>query len=259
MLMQLAPNSFKRALSRGDLQIGLWCTLASSIAAEIVSDSGFDWLLFDTEHSPNEVPDLMRHLQAAQRGPAAPVVRVAWNDQVLIKRVLDVGAQTILVPCVQNADEAARAVAAARYPPSGVRGVTGSGRASRYGRVKDYLREANGEVGVVVQVETREALHQIEAVAMVEGVDGVFVGPSDLSASFGLIGQPQSSEVQRAIESAGARIRAAGKSAGILAGGEVDARRYMRWGYNFVAVGVDTVLLAHAADELAARFREPSC
>jgi 4-hydroxy-2-oxoheptanedioate aldolase len=253
--MELAVNGFKCALSRGDVQIGLWCTLASGIATEIVSDSGFDWLLIDTEHSPNEVPDLVRHLQAMQRGSAAPVVRVAWNDPVLIKRVLDVGAQTILVPYVQNADEAARAVGAARYPPSGLRGVTASGRASRYGRVKEYLQKANDEIGVVVQVETREALEQLEAIAMVEGIDGVFVGPSDLSASLGLIGRPQSPEVQEAIEKAAARIRAAGKSAGVLAGGEGDARRYMGWGYNFVAVGVDTVLLARAADELAERFK----
>ena len=160
--MEIAANRFKHALSRGELQIGLWCTLASHIAAEIVSDSGFDWLLLDTEHSPNDTPDILRHLQAVQGGSASPVVRAAWNDTVLIKRLLDVGAQTLLVPYVQNADEAARAVAATRYPPSGIRGVTGSGRASRYGRVKDYLQKANDEIGVIVQAETREALDQIE-------------------------------------------------------------------------------------------------
>jgi 4-hydroxy-2-oxoheptanedioate aldolase len=253
--MEIQSNRFKHAILRGDLQIGLWCTLASNIAAEIVSDSGYDWLLIDTEHSPNEIPDLLQHLQAVQCGTASAVVRVAWNDAVLIKRALDIGSQTILVPYVQNAEEAARAVAATRYPPSGIRGVTGSGRASRYGRVKDYLQKANDEIGVIVQVETREALDQIEAIAATPGVDGVFVGPSDLSASFGLIGRPLSPEVQDAIEKAGTRIRAAGKSAGILAGGEADARRYMGWGYNFVAAGVDTVLLARAADELAARFK----
>ena len=253
--MEIPANRFKHALSRGELQIGLWCTLASHIAAEIVSDSGFDWLLLDTEHSPNDTPDILRHLQAVQGGSASPVVRAAWNDTVLIKRLLDVGAQTLLVPYVQNADEAARAVAATRYPPSGIRGVTGSGRASRYGRVKDYLQKANDEIGVIVQAETREALDRIESIAAIEGVDGIFVGPSDLSASLGLVGRPQSPEVQDAIEKAGARIRAAGKSAGILAGGEADARRYMGWGYNFVAVGVDTVMLARAADELAARFK----
>jgi 4-hydroxy-2-oxoheptanedioate aldolase len=253
--MDLPVNKFKRALAQGKTQIGLWCTLASPIAAEIVSDSGFDWLLLDMEHSPNEVTDILRLLQAAQGGSASPVVRVAWNDTVLIKRVLDIGAQTILVPYVQNAAEAARAVAATRYPPEGIRGVTGSGRASRYGRVKNYLQTANQEVGVFVQIETREALSEIEAVAAVPGVDGVFIGPSDLSASFGLIGQPANPAVQEAIEKAGRRIRAAGKAAGILAGNVEDSKRYMSWGYNFVAASVDTVMLARAADELAKQFK----
>lgn len=253
--MEFPVNRFKQGLLRREVQIGLWCTLANHIAAEIVSDSGFDWLLLDTEHSPNEVPDILRHLQAVQGGSASPVVRVAWNDAVLIKRVLDVGAQTILVPYVQNAEEARRAVAAARYAPAGIRGVTGSGRASRYGRVKDYLKKADAEIGVLVQVETREALSELDAIAAVDGVDGVFIGPSDLSASFGLIGQPLSPTIQAEIEKAGAKLRAAGKAAGILAGGEEDARRYIAWGYTFVAAGVDTVLLARAADDLAARLK----
>lgn len=256
--MDLPRNNFKHALARGETQIGLWCTLASSIAAEIVSHSDFDWLLLDTEHSPNEVPDILRHLQAVQAGTASPVVRVAWNDTVLIKRVLDIGAQTILVPYVQNAEEAARAVAATRYPPAGVRGVTGSGRASRYGRAANYLQKASDEIAVMVQVETREALAELEAIAAVDGVDGVFIGPSDLSASFGLIGQPKSPVVQQEIEKAGRLIRAKGKAAGILAGGVEDSKRYIGWGYNFVAAGVDTVMLAKAADDLAAQMKKGS-
>jgi 4-hydroxy-2-oxoheptanedioate aldolase len=253
--MEFPVNRFKQGLLRREVQIGLWCTLANHIAAEIVSDSGFDWLLLDTEHSPNEVPDILRHLQAVQGGSASPVVRVAWNDSVLIKRILDVGAQTILVPYVQNAEEARRAVAAARYAPAGIRGVTGSGRASRYGRVKDYLKKADAEIAVLVQVETREALAEIDAIAAVDGVDGVFIGPSDLSASFGLIGQPLSPTIQTEIEKAGGKLRAAGKAAGILAGSVEDSNRYIDWGYTFVAAGVDTVLLARAADELAARMK----
>ena len=256
--MEFPVNRFKQGLLRRKVQIGLWCTLANHIAAEIVSDSGFDWLLLDTEHSPNEVPDILRHLQAVQGGSASPVVRVAWNDSVLIKRILDVGAQTILVPYVQNAEEARRAVAAARYAPAGIRGVTGSGRASRYGRVKDYLKKADAQVAVLVQVETREALAEIDAIAAVDGVDGVFIGPSDLSASFGLIGQPLSPVIQAEIEKAGAKLRAAGKAAGILAGSVEDSRRYIDWGYTFVAAGVDTVLLARAADDLAATMKQKS-
>jgi 4-hydroxy-2-oxoheptanedioate aldolase len=255
MTMNLAKNKFRRALRQGDQQLGLWCTLASPIAAEIASDSGFDWLLLDMEHSPNEVTDVLRLLQAAQGGPSSCVVRVAWNDPVLIKRVLDIGAQSILIPYVQNAAEAEKAVAATRYPPDGIRGVTGSGRASRYGRVKNYLQTANEEVGVYVQIETREALSEIEAVAAVPGVDGIFIGPSDLSASFGLIGQPQAPDIQKVIQDAGGRITAAGKAAGILASSIEDARRYLSWSYRFVAAGVDTVLLTRAIDDLAKQVK----
>lgn len=252
--MEIQRNVFKRRLAAGDLQIGLWCSLCNNIAAEIVSHSGYDWLLLDTEHSPNELPDLLSQLQATQAGTAAAIVRPAWNDNVLIKRVLDIGAQTVLLPYVQNAAEAKRAVEATRYPPLGLRGVTGSGRASRYGRVADYLKVANDEICVLVQVETRQALAEIDAIAAVDGVDGVFIGPSDLSASFGQIGNPAHPEVQAAIQDAGKRIRAAGKFAGVLTGNEDEARRYIEWGYTFVAVGTDVVLLARTADALAKKF-----
>ena len=178
--MDMPRNAFKHAIAKGELQIGLWCSLCSPIALEIVSHSGYDWLLLDTEHSPNDVPDILSQLQAAQAGTASAIVRPAWNDMVLIKRYLDIGAQTLLLPFVQNAEEAKRAVEWTRYPPNGVRGITGSGRASRYGRVKDYLKNASSEICVLVQVETREALAKIEAIASVDGIDGVFIGPNDL-------------------------------------------------------------------------------
>lgn len=253
--MELPKNVFKHDMAAGKLQIGLWCSLCSNIAAELVSYSGFDWLLLDTEHSPNEVPDILSQLQASARGTAHSIVRPAWNDPVLIKRYLDIGAQTLLLPYVQNADEARQAVEATRYPPHGIRGVTGSGRAAKFGRITDYLKKANDEVCVLVQVETREALAEIDRIAAVPGVDGVFIGPSDLSASFGQIGNPAHPAVQQAIEDAGKRIRAAGKGAGILTGNEDEARRYIGWGYNFVAVGTDLVLLARATDNLAQRFK----
>ncbi len=253
--MDLPRNTFKAGMAAGKLQIGLWCSLCSPIAAELVSYSGFDWLLLDTEHSPNEVPDILGQLQASARGTAHAIVRPAWNDPVLIKRYLDIGAETLLLPYVQNAQEAMRAVEATRYPPIGIRGVTGSGRASRFGRVTDYLKKANDEVCVLVQVETREALGKLDEIAAVPGVDGVFIGPSDLSASFGHIGNPAHREVQAAIEDAGKRIRAAGKGAGILTGNEEEARRYIGWGYNFIAVGTDLVLLARATDTLAQKFK----
>lgn len=253
--MQLPQNAFKRRLLAKELQIGLWCSLCSNIGAELVADSGFDWLLIDTEHAPNELPTVMGQLQAITGGTASAVVRPAWNDMVLIKRLLDIGAQTLLIPFVQTAEEAARAVAACRYPPEGVRGITTGSRAARYGRVAGYLKEASREICVLVQVETMTAIDQIEAIASVEGVDGVFVGPSDLSASMGHIGNPLHPEVQRALEDAARRIDAAGKVSGILTTVETDARRYIDWGYRFVAVGTDIGLLAKTADMLAASFK----
>jgi 4-hydroxy-2-oxoheptanedioate aldolase len=255
MSMDLPRNSFKHAIAAGRLQIGLWSSLCSNIAAEIIADSGFDWILLDTEHSPNEIPDLLAQLQAVARGTASPIVRPAWNDAVLIKRCLDIGAQTLLLPYVQNAEEARRVIAATRYPPAGIRGVTGSGRAARYGRVTDYLKKADSEICVLVQVETGAALEQLEAIAKVDGVDGVFIGPSDLAASLGQIGNPAHPEVQRALEDAVKRLKALGKPAGILTPNEEEARRYIGWGYTFVAVGVDLGLLARGADALAKRFK----
>lgn len=253
--MELPRNTFKTGIAAGRLQIGLWSSLCSNIVAEIIADSGFDWILLDTEHSPNELPGLLSQLQACARGTAAPIVRPAWNDPVLIKRVLDIGAQTLLIPFVQSVEEAAKAVAACRYPPAGIRGITASGRASRYGRVPDYLTRADAEICVLVQIETRAALQHLEAIAVVDGVDGVFIGPSDLSASMGHIGKPLHPEVQEAVESAGRRLRSIGKAGGILTSAEADARRYIEWGYRFVAVGSDLGLLAKSADALARSFK----
>jgi 4-hydroxy-2-oxoheptanedioate aldolase len=248
-------NEFKHAIVAGKLQIGLWSSLCSNIAAEVISDSGFDWILLDTEHSPNEIPDLVSQLQAVQRGTATPIIRPAWNDAVLAKRALDIGAQTLLFPYVQTPEEARRAVASTRYPPQGIRGVSVAARASRYGRIPAYLTKANAEICVLVQVETRTALDQLEAIAKVEGVDGVFIGPSDLAASLGHLGNPQAGEVQAAIQDAVKRLMAFGKPAGILTGNEEEARRYIEWGYLFVAVGADVGLLARNADALAKKFK----
>jgi 4-hydroxy-2-oxoheptanedioate aldolase len=253
--MELPRNRFKHAIAAGQLQIGLWCSLCSNIAADIVRDSGFDWVLLDTEHSPNEIPDLVVQLQAGVGGEATPIVRPAWNDTVIIKRCLDIGAQTLLIPYVQNAEEARRAVEAVRYPPAGVRGVAVASRASRFGRITDYLKKANAEQCLLVQVETRSAMEQLEAIAGVEGVDGVFIGPSDLSASLGHIGNPAHPEVQKALEDAVRRLKAIGKPAGILTSNEDEVRRYIGWGYTFVAVGTDVGLLARSADALAKKFR----
>ena len=189
-VMDLPVNGFKRALAARRPQIGFWCTLPGGYAAEMLAGAGFDWLLFDTEHSPADPITVLAQLQAAAPYDVASVVRAAWNDTVLIKRFLDVGAQTLLVPYVQSAAEARAAVAAIRYPPRGVRGVSGSSRATRFGRVADYATRAEAELCLLVQVETAEALGEIEAIAAVDGVDGIFVGPADLAASLGHAGRP---------------------------------------------------------------------
>jgi len=253
--MDLPQNVFKQALVAGRQQIGLWVSLASPYSAEIVAGAGFDWIVIDTEHSPNEVDTTLAQLQVVAAYPVAPVVRPAWNDKVLIKRHLDIGAQTLLIPYVQTADEAAAAAAAIRYPLRGVRGVAGVTRASRFGRVSDYTRRAEQELCLIVQVENRAGLDNLEAIAKVDGVDGVFVGPADLAAGLGHLGEQSHPEVQSAIRDAIARIRACGKSAGILATDEASARRYIEWGTTFTAVGLDAMVLARELEKLAAKFR----
>jgi 4-hydroxy-2-oxoheptanedioate aldolase len=248
-------NAFKHNLAAGKLQIGLWSSLCSNIATEIIGDSGYDWILLDTEHSPNEIPDLLSQLQGMQAGGTTPIIRPAWNDAVLAKRALDIGAQSLLFPYVQNAEEARAAVAATRYPPHGIRGVSVAARASRYGRTPGYLGKANDEICVLVQVETRSALGELEAIAEIDGVDGVFIGPSDLAASLGHLGNPQHPDVQKAIKDAVDRLTAVGKPAGMLTGNEEEAKRYIDWGYKFVAVGADVGLLAKHADALCKRFK----
>jgi len=255
MTMELQRNAFKHAIAAGKLQIGIWSSLCSNIAAEILADSGFDWILLDTEHSPNEIPGLLSQLQAIGRGGSTPIIRPAWNDAVLAKRALDIGAQTLLFPYVQNAEEARRAVASTRYPPEGIRGVAVASRASRFGRTPGYLTKANSEMCVLVQVETRTALDQLEDIARVEGIDGVFIGPSDLAASLGHLGNPQHADVQKAMQDAATRLKKLDKPAGILTANEEEARRYIDWGYLFVAVGADVGLLSKNADALARKFK----
>jgi len=253
----MLPNPLKQALREGRPQIGLWSMLSSAIATEVVAGSGFDFLVLDMEHAPNELLAIREQLQAMQGGAAAAVVRPPWNDAVAFKRLLDVGAQSFLVPMVQDAEEARRAVAATRYPPQGVRGVAVATRANRFGRVTDYLQRANDEICVHVQIETRAALAHVDAIADVEGVDGLFIGPSDLAADFGHLGNSSHPDVHRAIEDAIVRIRETGKAAGILAPIEADARRWLELGATFVAVGSDLGVLARQTEALARRFKGP--
>ena len=253
--MELPQNPFKRALKAGKPQIGLWSTLSSSYTVEAVAGAGFDWLLLDSEHSPVDIENLLTQLQAAAPYASHPIVRIPWNDMVNTKRVLDIGAQTLLVPYVQTSEEARSAVASTRYPPAGVRGVAGTTRATRFGRVKEYAKRAHEEICVLVQVETQSALGSIEAICAVDGVDGVFIGPADLHASMGHAGETANAKVKPLIDDAIRRIRKAGKAPGILTPNEADARHWLECGALFVAVGSDAGILARGADALAAKFK----
>ena len=254
--MQLPVNTFKQALREGRAQLGLWVGLADPYAAEALATTGYDWLLIDGEHAPNDVRSILAQLQAVAAYPVHPIVRPHVGDVALIKQLLDTGAQTLLVPMVDSAAQAALMVAATRYPPHGIRGVGSAlARSSRWNQVDDYLHQADGQMCVLVQVETLEGLRNVAEIAAVEGVDGVFFGPADLSASMGLLGQPNHPDVQQAIAAGMAAVQAGGKAAGILASDPALAKNYLALGALFVAVGVDTSLLVRAAKEQLARFR----
>jgi 4-hydroxy-2-oxoheptanedioate aldolase len=254
--MNLQANTFKQALAQGKVQLGLWQGLGNAYGADVCADIGYDWLLIDGEHVPNTTSTILAQLQTLAGHPVAAVVRPSWNDPVEIKHLLDIGAQNILVPMVQNAEQARQAVAAVRYPPEGIRGVgTALARAARWGGTADYLKRANQEICLLCQVETAQALSALDDILNVEGVDGVFIGPADLAASMGHLGDAGHADVKAAIDDAVVRIRAAGKAPGILHTNVQQARHYIDLGAQFVAVGVDTVLLRRAAADLLAQFR----
>lgn len=252
--MNTPTNRFKQGLREGRTLIGLWAQSGHAAISEVVADAGFDWLLIDGEHAPLEVPTIVEQLRVIEPTGTPAIVRPAWNDPVILKRVLDTGAQSLLIPFVQSADEARRAVAAVRYPPQGARGVAATHRANRYGRMGDYYARANEEICVLVQLETREAIAALEAIGGVEGVDGLFIGPSDLAASMGHIGRNGHPDVRALISDACARARAIGTPIGILAPIEADARAFLEMGFQYVAVGSDIAVLRNAVDQLRQRF-----
>jgi 4-hydroxy-2-oxoheptanedioate aldolase len=254
--MHTPPNTFKQAIAEPGARIGLWLGLADPYTAELCATAGFDWLLVDGEHGPNDLRSMLGTLQAVAPYPAHPVVRVPHGDPALIKQVLEIGATSLLVPMVESAEQARALVRATRYPPQGMRGVgSGLARSSRWSSYPQYLHEANERICLMVQVESVEALAQIDAIAAVDGVDGVFIGPADLSASMGHLGNPAHPDVSAAIDAAIGRILTAGKAPGVLTVDEALARHYIALGARFVAVGVDATLLARAARALAAAFR----
>ncbi|KAA5968292.1 MULTISPECIES: 2-dehydro-3-deoxyglucarate aldolase [Pantoea] len=249
------PNGFRRRLLAGETLIGSWCALASPISTEILGLAGFDWLVLDGEHAPNDITTFVPQLMALKGSHSAPVVRPPCNEPVIIKRLLDIGFNNFLVPFVETEEEARRAVASTRYPPAGIRGVSVSHRSNMYGTLPDYNQSINDNITVLVQIETRQAVDHIDAIAAVDGVDGIFVGPGDLSAALGYLGQPAHPEVLDVIKHIFDRARAAGKPAGILAPVEADARRYLEWGATFVAVGSDLGVFRSATQALCDKFK----
>lgn len=253
--MDLPKNRFKAALAEGHQQIGLWNSIGGPSVPEALAGVGFDWIVIDTEHSPTDVPDVLRSLQAMAAYPnTSAVVRPAWNDPVLIKRILDFGAQSLVIPYVQTRQEAEAAVRAVRYAPHGMRGVAGATRASSYSRIKDYAARANDEICLIVQVETLEAMERLEEIASVEGVNGVFIGPADLAASIGFPGQPTHPEVRAQIDDAIDRLKKIGVPSGILTLDRAHAQHCIARGTTFTAVGLDLSLLLGAAVDLTSAF-----
>jgi 4-hydroxy-2-oxoheptanedioate aldolase len=253
--MDQIQNRFKRELAQGKPLFGLWAALADAYVVELLATAGFDWLLIDNEHAPNDVRSTLAQLQAVSAYRSHPVVRPVKSDAALIKQLLDIGAQTLLLPMIDTTQQAQEAVAATRYPPQGVRGVGSAlARASRWNRVPDYLATAAAELCVLVQVETVQGLANLKAIANVDGVDGVFFGPADLSASMGFLGKPGEPAVREAIRAGIRTVREAGKAAGVLAPDRAFATEYLEAGATFVAVGTDTGLLSRAAAELAGSY-----
>ncbi|MFV9474692.1 4-hydroxy-2-oxoheptanedioate aldolase [Advenella sp. RU8] len=254
--MQIPTNTFKQALRKGKPQIGLWLGLADPYAAEALAGTGFDWLLIDGEHAPNDLRQTLAQLQAVAPYPVHPVARPVSGDTALIKQLLDIGAQTLLIPMVETAEQAKQIVQATHYPPAGIRGVGSSlARASRWNQINNYLHEADEQICVLVQVETKKGLENLQSITEVEGVDGIFFGPVDLSASLGYLGSPSHPVVHEAICNAIQAVTKTGKAAGILTTNQNLAREYLELGALFVAVGVDTSLLVNAATELANSFK----
>lgn len=250
----MKTNSFKTRLKAREQQIGIWSMLASSNVLEVLTQSDYEWVLVDTEHAPNEMPMVLEQLRTVAQSTVQAVVRPPVNDPVVIKRLLDIGAQTLLVPMVESAEDAQKAVAAVRYPPQGMRGVSAGTRANRYGFDIDYFEHANQEVCLVVQIESAAGLSNLEQIAAVDGIDALFIGPSDLAAALDHLGDNKHPDVQKQIHAARERCHAAGKPIGILMPDETLAAEYIRTGFDFVAIATDITLLRSGAEAALRRL-----
>ncbi|AVF37075.1 2-dehydro-3-deoxyglucarate aldolase [Rahnella sikkimica] len=253
---QMIPNRFRQDLLQGKTLIGCWSALCSPISTEVLGVAGFDWLLLDGEHAPNDVTTFVPQLMALKGSRSAPVVRPQFNDPVVIKRLLDIGFYNFLIPFVETQEQAERAVASTRYPPAGIRGVSVSHRSNMFGTVPDYFTRINDNIAVMVQIESQQGVDNLDAIAAVDGIDGIFVGPSDLAAAMGHLGNAGHPDVQAAIRHIFERAKAHGKASGILAPVEADARRYLDWGATFVAVGSDLGVFRAGTQALCDRFTQ---
>jgi 2-dehydro-3-deoxyglucarate aldolase/4-hydroxy-2-oxoheptanedioate aldolase len=253
--MDLPATLFKRAITSGKTPVGTWLMSGAPSTAEALGCAGFDFLVVDTEHVPIDVGGMIEILRAIAGTPAQAIVRPPWNDTVMVKRAMDAGAQSLLFPFVQNADEARRAVASTRYPPAGIRGVAATHRGSRYGTVANYLKRANDEACVIVQIETTAALEKLDEIAAVPGVDSIFVGPGDLSASMGHIGDIAHADVQNALATAAAACRRLGKPCGIVGPTPEMVAKFLEYGYSWVAIGSDVGMMVGRAQEYLGKLR----
>ena len=255
MSIDITSNTFTHAIAKGEKQIGFWISLSSPFAAEVIAPAGFDWALIDMEHSPNDYFSVMGQLQVFAATQTTAIVRVEWNNSVVVKRVLDLGAPGLLFPMIQSVEEAQQAVAATRYPPKGIRGVSGSTRATRFGRIRDYPFKVEQETTIIVQLETQKAIAEAEAIAAVDGINGVFFGPADIAADIGKLGQPLAKEVWDLIRPVAKQLAKKGIPVGTLVMDADFASELLHEEFTFVACGQDTSLLAKATDQLLAQVR----
>ena len=252
----IIENAFKRTLNARQLQLGAFMALADATAAELMANTDFDWLVIDGEHGPNDINSITRQLQVLAAYPAKPVVRVKDHNVANIKQILDIGAQTLLIPMVESSRQARQLVKAARYAPKGVRGLGGGlTRATRWGAITDYVHRAEDEICLVLQIESPEGIEELEAITLTEGVDAIFIGPADLAASLGYLGQHSHPEVCLVVEQAIEKVHTLGKPVGVFCGDPLQAQRYRELGASFFLIGADTMLLRTAADDLVGRFR----
>jgi len=248
--MKLPNNTFTHALREGNKQVGLWVTLSNNYAAKIVAYAGFDWVVLDMEHSPNDLRTVMSQLDAFSDSPTTTLVRPEWNDPVLVKRLLDTGASGLVFPMIQSVEEAEAAVASTRYPPRGIRGVSGSTRANKFGRIDDYFQRIEEETTVIIQLETQESIAMAEDIGAVDGVSGIFFGPADIAADMGMLGQPMDSKVWDLIMPVAKKLIEKGVPVGTLVMDQEFSVKLLNEGFTFVACGTDASLLAKGADLL---------